>query len=135
MRKILFIALGLLFINGLIVAEAHAQPKLNPIQRVYLDTYGRTATSEELSNWQKSGASIKQIADALEDTLEKSEGADELRAIIMRAYGPNFGREPTPPELAKWQTVVKDPTRRQMQKPNAPDFVTYNCYTALMNYF
>ncbi len=135
MRKIRLIALGLLFINALIVATAHAQPKLNPLHRVYLDTYGRTATSEELGRWQKSGAPLKQIADALESALEQPEGAEELHGVLNRVYEFNLGREPAASEFVKWQAVIKDPTRRQAQKPNSPDFVTYNCYKALTNYF
>jgi len=88
-----------------------------------------------MSYWQKSGATTQKIANDLEDLLGKPEGSVELHRLIAQIYEHNFGREPTATESAYWLTVVRDPTRRQVQKPDAPDFVTYNCYAALMNYF
>jgi len=121
MRKILLIALGLLCINGLMIAEAHAQPshKTSPgpplkitnneslISGAFTTAFGRSATPDEINQWKKSDLTTDELVGKLIEFLKSRAGAEELRKTIERSYPQHFGRGPYPKELDYWQSEAK----------------------------
>jgi hypothetical protein len=119
MRKILFIALCLLLVNGLMVAETGAQSSDNRflkmkvtnneavISGAFSRAYGRDATSAEFTQWRQSDLTGGELVSKLIELLKTEAGAGELRRTIARGYPQSFGREPTAKELSFWMSEAK----------------------------
>jgi hypothetical protein len=121
-KKVFLTGLALLFINGLMVAAARAQPmkgeeeqRLNHkltnfpsgINSAFQTTFGRDATSAEMSQWVKSDRTVRELIKQLHEVLKSDAGANELQKTIGRGYATSFGREPTAKELAFWTAEAK----------------------------
>lgn len=119
MRRILFIALCLFSLNGLMVAETRAQShgdrflkmKVTNNEAVINDAfaraYGRAATSAEISHWKQADLTGWELLGKLIEFLKTAAGADELQKTIARGYPQSFGQEPTAKELSFWMSEAK----------------------------
>jgi len=120
MKKILLIALGLLFVNGLMVAESRAQPQRRTppgpakitnneslINDAFHAAFGRNATAGEIDQWKKSDLTKDDLVAKLVESLKSRAGAEELRKTIERSYPNSFGRGPAPKEIDFWQLEAK----------------------------
>ena len=119
MKKILLLTFGLLFINGLMIAGARAQPqKKTPpgakitnneplINGAFSAAFGRNATPEEMNQWRSADLTKDELVGKLIEFLKSAAGADELRKTVERSYPDSFGREPNATESAFWQSEAK----------------------------
>jgi hypothetical protein len=91
------------------------------VNTAYRRAFGRNATAAEMEYWSRRDVSIKfdrtgdnpeeasqnALVTEIKKYLGKPEGAAELRATIERSYRGCFNREPTPQDLAYWQSECK----------------------------
>lgn len=120
-HRLSLIALGLLLINGLMIAEVRAQPQKKPptgppakvtnneylINSAFAAAFGRQATPDELNQWKKSDLTKDELVGKLIEFLRTRSGAEELRQTIERGYPQHFGRGPYPKELEYWQSEAR----------------------------
>lgn len=120
MKKILLIVLGLLLINGLMIAEARAQPgkdgsgvlkitnNVALINSAFSKVFGRDATADEINQWKQSQITRDELIGKLVEFLKSVAGTNELQMTIVRSYQKSFGREPTAKESVHWRGEAKE---------------------------